>query len=66
VSASEWAAMQDRIAALEELVEKLAQAVVSIGDNAGMPDSFRGTDSRMLLARRALDELEVRRRGWDD
>jgi DnaJ-class molecular chaperone len=35
----------------------LAEAILSLADSAGMPDSFRETDSRMILARETLDRL---------
>jgi hypothetical protein len=35
----------------------LAEAIISLADSAGMPDSFRETDSRMILARQTLDRV---------
>lgn len=35
--------------------ERLAAALLSIADVAGMPDSYWRTDSRVRLARTALD-----------
>jgi hypothetical protein len=35
-------------------VLRLARAIISLADTAGMPDSYRQTDSRMKLAAAAL------------
>lgn len=38
--------------------EQLAQAILSLADTAGIPDSFWQTDSRVALAREVLDVPE--------
>jgi hypothetical protein len=39
----------------DQVMERqLAQAVLSLADSAGMPDSFWETDSRVALARQVL------------
>lgn len=37
----------------------LAKAILSLADSAGMPDSFRQTDSRILLALEVLAEPQA-------
>lgn len=54
------AAAADRLGVMrpqhqQDRERRLAEAVLSLADDAGMPDSFWGTDARIVLACEALE-----------
>jgi alkylated DNA nucleotide flippase Atl1 len=45
-------------------IRQLAEDVISLAEDAGMPDSYQETDSRMVRARRVLERDDWKRTRW--